>query len=110
MPTSLYSDFEHPNTFVMSNNSKLFLVCMFHDGRPATRRIDGALQVIRHHDFGHAAEELKSSLMRTDPVPQVLPGGGFREGIAAGAQHGHEDGGRVHVAALWVVDRIVAPA
>src|SRR5947199_2272343 len=34
---------------------------------------DRALQVVRHHHFGHAAEKLESSLMRTDPVPQVLP-------------------------------------
>jgi len=66
---------------------------------------DGTLQVIRHHDFRRAAEELERAQMRTDPVTQILPGRGFREGIAAGAQHGHEDGGRVHFAALRIVDR-----
>ena len=66
---------------------------------------DGALQVIRHHDFAHAAEKLEGALMRTNPVPQILPGRGFREGIAAGAQHGHEDGGGLHVTALRIVNR-----
>ena len=42
--------------------------------------------------------------MRADPVPQVLSGGGFGEGVAAGAQHRDEHGRRVHVAALRVVN------
>lgn len=35
------------------------------------------------------------------------PGGlrSFREGIAAGTQHGHKDGGGVHIAALRIVNR-----
>ena len=50
-------------------------------------------------------EKLEGSLMRTDPVPQILAGGGFREGIAAGAQHGHEYRRGVHFASLRVVNR-----
>jgi hypothetical protein len=66
---------------------------------------DGGLQVIRDHDLGHAAEELEGPHMRTDPAPQVLPGGGLHEGIAAGAQHGDEHGGRARFTTLRVVNR-----
>src|SRR5436305_928387 len=33
--------------------------------------------------------------MRTDPVPQILTGGGLGVGVTAGAQHRHEYRGRV---------------
>jgi len=39
VPPGLYSDFAHPNTFVFANNSQLFVVCMFDDGRPSSRRV-----------------------------------------------------------------------
>ena len=47
--------------------------------------------------------------MRTDPVPQILAGRGFREGIAAGAQHRHEYGRGMYLTALRVVDRNRGP-
>ena len=58
---------------------------------------DGGLQVIRDHDLGHPAEELEGPHVRTDPVPQILPGGGLGEGVAAGAQHRHEHDGRLRL-------------
>ena len=70
---------------------------------------DRGLQVIWHHDLDHATEELEGPHMRTDPVPQILPGGGLGEGVAAGAQHRHEHGGRVHLTALRVVNRNRGP-
>ena len=47
--------------------------------------------------------------MRTDPVPQILPGRGLGEGVTAGAQHRHEHGGGVHLTALRVVNRNGGP-
>jgi len=66
---------------------------------------DGRLQIIWNYNFSHAAEELPGPHMRTDPVPQILSCRGLGEGVAAGAQHRHEHGGRVYVAILRVVDR-----
>ena len=39
VPTSLSSEFEQPNTFVEGNNAQIFVLCLFDDGRPASRRI-----------------------------------------------------------------------
>ena len=47
--------------------------------------------------------------MRTDPVPQILPAGGFREGVAAGSQHRHEHRGLARFAALGIVNRNRGP-
>jgi hypothetical protein len=71
---------------------------------------DGGLQVIRHHDLGHTAEKLPCPDMRRNPVPQILPRGGLRDGIAAGAQHGYEHGGRLDLAGFGSEIGIVAPA
>ena len=70
---------------------------------------DRRLQVIWDHDLGHATEKLPGPHMRTDPVPQILPGGGLGEGVTAGAQHRHEHGGRVYLTALRVVNRNGGP-
>jgi hypothetical protein len=43
--------------------------------------------------------------MGADPVPQILPGRSFREGIAASAQHAHEYGVGVHFTARRLVNR-----
>jgi hypothetical protein len=66
---------------------------------------DSGLQVIRHHDLCHPAEKLEGPHMRTGPIPQVLSGGGLREGVAAGAQHRHENGGGLDLAGLGIVNR-----
>jgi len=68
------------------------------------RMRDGGLQVIGDHDLGHATEKLPGPHMRTDPVPQILPGRGLGEGVTAGTQHRHEHGGGVHLAALRVMN------
>lgn len=66
---------------------------------------DRGLQIIRDDDLGDPAEELPGAHMRADPVAQILPGGGLREGVAAGAQHRHEHGGLTRLAALRVIYR-----
>ena len=66
---------------------------------------DGGLQIVGHHDFCRTAEKLEGSHMRTDPVPQVLPGGSLREGVTAGAQYRREHGGGLYFTALRVVNR-----
>src|ERR1019366_5123006 len=66
---------------------------------------DGGLQVIRHHDLGHAAEILERPDMGTGPAPQILPRRSFGKRIAAGAQHGHEHGSRMDFAGRGIVNR-----
>src|SRR3989442_15711369 len=71
--------------------------------------LDAALKVIGPPPSHLPAEKLKGPPMRTDPVPQILAGRGFREGIAAGAQHRHEYGRGMYLTALRVVDRNRGP-
>src|ERR1019366_6895607 len=66
---------------------------------------DGGLQVMRHHDLGHAAEILKRPDMGTGPAPQILPRRSFGKRIAAGSQHGNEYGRRMDFAGRRIVYR-----
>jgi len=63
------------------------------------------LQIVRHHDLGHAAHKLEGAHMRTDPVGQSLGQARFGIGIIAGAQHGV--GGAAMIAALSHYGRTV---
>ena len=66
---------------------------------------DGGLQIIRHHDFRDAAEILKRPDVGTGPTAQVLPRRSLGKRIAAGAQHGNENGRRMDFAGRRIVDR-----
>ena len=52
---------------------------------------DSRAQVVRDHELGTTAVELEGSYVRGRPVRQGLRPGGLGEGVARGAEHGHED-------------------
>jgi hypothetical protein len=52
---------------------------------------DGGLRIVRHDEFGHAADRLEGAHMGVNPVGQRLRPGRLGEGEARGAQHGDED-------------------
>ena len=63
-----------------------------------------ALEVIRHDDLGHPAEEVEGPLMCTDPVGQRLRPGGLPVSVVRRAEHGHEDLGLFNLSRLGVND------
>jgi hypothetical protein len=52
---------------------------------------DPCLEIVRDKDLRHPLEELEGMHMRSDPGGQILGGGGFSEGIAAGSEGGDKD-------------------
>ena len=52
---------------------------------------DSRAQVVWDHELGTTAVELEGSYVRGRPVRQGLRPGGLGEGVARGAEHGHED-------------------
>ena len=52
---------------------------------------DSCFEIIRDKDLRHPLKELEGMHMRSDPGEQILGGGGFNEGIAAGSEGGDQD-------------------
>ena len=67
--------------------------------------VDAALQVVRHDQARHAAEEAEHTHVRPDPVGQRLAPGRLGVGEARGAEHGDEDLGLAHHARVGIDDR-----
>ena len=66
---------------------------------------DPRAQIVRDHELGTTPVELEGAYVRGRPVGQGLRPGGLGEGVARGAEHGHEDLRLTHLAGLGVDHR-----
>ena len=66
--------------------------------------VNAALEIVRHDQPRHAAEEAEHPHMRADPVRQRLREGRLGIGVAGGAEHADEDLGVVHNARAGIDD------
>ena len=69
-----------------------------------TRFCNSGLEIVRGHDFGHAAQELEGAHMSADPVGQALGQARLGVGVVTGAQDRDEDCRFPDFAVFHVVD------